>query len=92
MEMTGGHGIDVVLNSLSGDLLEASWNIIARSGTFVEIGKKDMYAHGQLSMEPFKRGASFRAIDLKVEYMDLDIISRFVCLRLAWTDGTSTRK
>lgn len=39
---TGGAGVDVVINSLSGPLLKATWDCMARFGRFVEIGKVDM--------------------------------------------------
>nr|P0CU84.1 RecName: Full=Highly reducing polyketide synthase apmlA; Short=HRPKS apmlA; AltName: Full=Phaeospelide A biosynthesis cluster protein apmlA [Arthrinium phaeospermum]BBJ21455.1 highly reducing polyketide synthase [Arthrinium phaeospermum] len=71
MRLTGGLGVDVILNSLTGDLLEASWNIIAHGGTMVEIGKKDIMEHSRLSMEPFSRSASFRALDLSLDTADL---------------------
>ncbi|KAK8135399.1 PKSKA1 [Apiospora sp. TS-2023a] len=71
MRLTGGRGVDVILNSLTGDLLEASWNIVAHGGTMVEIGKKDIMEHSRLSMEPFSRSASFRALDLSLDTADL---------------------
>jgi acyl transferase domain-containing protein/NADPH:quinone reductase-like Zn-dependent oxidoreductase/SAM-dependent methyltransferase/acyl carrier protein len=37
---TGGEGVDVVLNSLTGELIEASFRALARDGRFVEIGKR----------------------------------------------------
>jgi acyl transferase domain-containing protein/NADPH:quinone reductase-like Zn-dependent oxidoreductase/acyl carrier protein len=37
---TGGAGVDIVLNSLSGDQIEASFKALARGGRFVEIGKR----------------------------------------------------
>lgn len=40
LEATGGRGVDVVLNSLSGDLIEPSFAVVARGGCFVEIGKR----------------------------------------------------
>lgn len=70
MRLTNGLGVDVILNSLTGDLLEASWNIIAHGGTMVEIGKKDITEHSRLSMEPFSRSASFRALDLSLDMAD----------------------
>ncbi|KAL6897583.1 polyketide synthase [Trichoderma evansii] len=39
MRATSGRGVDVVLNSLSGDLLHASWKCVAEFGTMIEIGK-----------------------------------------------------
>ena len=64
MRATNSRGIDVVLNSLIGELLDASWRICADGGTMVEIGKRDIVDRGSLSMEPFDRNCSFRAVDL----------------------------
>lgn len=61
---TGGHGVDVVLNSLTGDLLHDSWQACAPLGRFVEIGKRDIVEHGNLEMGVFKRSATFTAFDL----------------------------
>lgn len=63
MRMTKNHGVDVVLNSLSGSGLIASWECIASFGRFIEIGKKDIYARGKLPMFQFDKNASFAAID-----------------------------
>ncbi|KAJ5375590.1 Acyl transferase/acyl hydrolase/lysophospholipase [Penicillium concentricum] len=60
---TNGKGIDVILNSLTGDLLDESWRICADGGIMVEIGKKDVLDRNKLSMEPFDRNCSFRALD-----------------------------
>ena len=37
---TAGQGVDVVLNSLSGETIDASFRVLARGGRFVEIGKR----------------------------------------------------
>ncbi|XHG07920.1 hypothetical protein AWENTII_011051 [Aspergillus wentii] len=63
-QVTGGQGVDVVLNSLSGDLLAASWECIAPYGRFVEIGKTDILAHRSLDMYHFARNVGFNAIDV----------------------------
>lgn len=64
MRMTKNRGVDVVLNSLSGDGLVASWECIATFGRFVEIGKKDIEAHAKLPMIQFNKNSSFTAVDL----------------------------
>ncbi|KAI0534837.1 hypothetical protein GGR58DRAFT_519918 [Xylaria digitata] len=60
---TGGRGVDVIVNSLIGELLDASWRIVADGGTMVEIGKRDIVDRNSLAMEPFDRNCSFRAVD-----------------------------
>lgn len=57
-------GVDVILNSLSGDFLVESWQCIAPFGRFLELGKKDILSNSRLPMLPFSKNASFHAIDL----------------------------
>ncbi|KAI0895982.1 hypothetical protein F4806DRAFT_496108 [Annulohypoxylon nitens] len=61
---TNGRGVDVVLNSLSGSLLQESFNCLAPFGRFVEIGKRDLELNSQLAMSSFKRAVSFTSVDL----------------------------
>lgn len=62
--MTRGKGVNVVLNSLSGKLLVASWELIASFGRFIEIGRRDIDSRGSLPMHPFIRNATFHGVDL----------------------------
>ncbi|KAF5575127.1 polyketide synthase [Fusarium pseudocircinatum] len=55
MRQTAGRGVDLVLNSLSGELLNASWKCVAKSGTLLELGKRDLAANGQLDMIYYAR-------------------------------------
>lgn len=64
MEKTGGAGVDVVLNSLSGQAIEKSLSVLGEYGRFLEIGKRDIYMNSPLGMRPFKKNISFHAIDL----------------------------
>jgi NADPH:quinone reductase-like Zn-dependent oxidoreductase/ubiquinone/menaquinone biosynthesis C-methylase UbiE len=64
MEATNRQGVDVILNSLAGKLLQASWETIANFGRFVEIGRSDIDARGTLPMYPFRKNASFTGVDL----------------------------
>jgi len=65
---TNGKGVDVVLNSLIGDLLHDSWRACARFGRFVEIGKRDLTDSGRLDMQMFKRNVTFSAFDVSELY------------------------
>ncbi len=62
--ITGDRGVDIVLNSLSGDALMAGMSLLAPGGRFVEIGKRDIYENSQLGMELFKNNHAFFAVDL----------------------------
>ncbi|KAG8158411.1 hypothetical protein KVR01_011533 [Diaporthe batatas] len=61
---TGGRGVDVVINSLVGDLMHDSWDCIADFGRFVEVGKRELVDAGKLDMHVFTRNCSFTAFDL----------------------------
>ena len=63
-KLTNGNGADVVLNSLVGDLLHASWKSVARFGRFIEIGKRDIQENGKLDMEQFRRNVTFSSLDM----------------------------
>ncbi|KAI1348254.1 hypothetical protein F5Y01DRAFT_328626 [Xylaria sp. FL0043] len=56
--------VDVVLNSLSGISLQASWECIAPYGRFIELGKADIVANSALSMAQFAKNVTFSAVDL----------------------------
>ena len=71
MLATKGYGVDVVLNSLVGELLHDSFRACARFGRFIEIGKKDLTEAGRLDMQIFKRNVSYTAFDVS-ELCDVD--------------------
>jgi NADPH:quinone reductase-like Zn-dependent oxidoreductase/NAD(P)-dependent dehydrogenase (short-subunit alcohol dehydrogenase family)/acyl carrier protein len=63
--ITAGEGIDVVLNSLSGEFIPASLGLLRDHGRFLEIGKRDYYDNKQLGLRPFLRSLSFSLVDLR---------------------------
>ncbi|MDQ3335672.1 MAG: SDR family NAD(P)-dependent oxidoreductase [Myxococcota bacterium] len=64
MVASGGRGVDVVLNSVAGQLLTQSLRCLAPFGRFVEIGKADLYANRQLGLKFFAENRSFICFDL----------------------------
>ena len=73
-ELTGGQGIDVVLNSLSGDAMEQSLALVRPFGRFLELGKRDFFLGTRIGLKPLRRNISYFAIDvntLAVERPDL---------------------
>jgi acyl transferase domain-containing protein/NADPH:quinone reductase-like Zn-dependent oxidoreductase len=61
---TGRRGVDVVLNSLPGPLLQASLDALAPLGHLVEIGKRDIEANSLLALASFSRSISMTALDI----------------------------
>ena len=63
--ITDGYGVDIVLNSIGGEGLHASWDCVAPYGRFIEIGKTDIYANSQLDMAKFAANVTFAAVDIR---------------------------
>ena len=61
---TCGRGVDIVLNSLSGELLHASWQCVAEFGTMIELSKRDLAGFGRLDMENFLANRSYACVDI----------------------------
>jgi NADPH:quinone reductase-like Zn-dependent oxidoreductase len=64
MELTGGEGVDVVLNSLAGEFIPKSLSTLRPGGRFLEIGKVDFLQHTRLDLWLLRNNISFFAIDL----------------------------
>jgi len=63
-EITGGQGVDVVLNATWGESLFKSFELLAPFGRFIEIGKKDIDENAGLPMRAFNSNVTFTAVDL----------------------------
>ena len=48
MQITGGKGVDVVLNPCRGDFAVKSLALLGACGRFIEIGKTDIYQNKQI--------------------------------------------
>ncbi|MDH6543445.1 type I polyketide synthase [Streptomyces sp. SPB4] len=59
---TGGEGVDVVLDCLAGDLVDASLRLLPRGGRFVELGATDVRDAGQVGLD--HPGVHYRRFDL----------------------------
>jgi amino acid adenylation domain-containing protein len=59
---TGAEGVDVVLNSLAGEILDASLELLPRGGHFVELGKTDLRDPGEIAGR--HPGVRYRHFDL----------------------------
>jgi acyl transferase domain-containing protein/acyl carrier protein len=44
LQVTGGVGVDVVLNSLAGEFIAASFSVLAQGGCYLELGKRDIWS------------------------------------------------
>ncbi|KAI1460402.1 fatty acid synthase S-acetyltransferase [Annulohypoxylon moriforme] len=78
MRETKGAGVDLVLNSLSGELLHATWTCVAEFGTMVEIGKRDLIGNGKLDMNAFLANRSYCCVDIDQLWKKPTLMARLI--------------
>ncbi len=85
MQATNGQGIDLVVNSLTGDAIGAGLSVLREGGHFLELGKTDLW--DQQRVDAVKPGVTFHAIALdrmmaeqpeSVGQVLRDVLSQFV--------------
>ncbi len=62
LAVTEGRGVDVVLDSLAGDFVDASLRLLVRGGRFLEMGKTDIRDAQEIAAN--YPGVAYRAFDL----------------------------
>ncbi len=76
-EITGGQGVDMVLNSLAGQAMEQSLALLRPYGRFLELGKQDYYTNTGIGLRPLKNNIAYHGIDVDSLLADRpDIASR----------------
>ncbi|BBJ39319.1 hypothetical protein SSPO_020370 [Streptomyces antimycoticus] len=70
MDVTDGRGVDIVLNSLSGQALARGLEVLRPGGRFIELGKRDFYEDRTLPLRPFGSHISFHGVDLTTVLRD----------------------
>ena len=58
-----GSGVDVVLNSLAGEAMERSLELLRPFGRFLELGKRDYYGNTKIGLRPLRQNISYFGID-----------------------------
>src|SRR5699024_5182004 len=62
MDTSGGQGVDVVLDCLAGDFVDASLRLLPRGGHFVELGRRDVRDPSEVAAA--HPGVAYRQFDL----------------------------
>ncbi|MFF6830219.1 SDR family NAD(P)-dependent oxidoreductase, partial [Streptomyces longwoodensis] len=81
LDVTGGAGVDVVLNALAGEFIDASLDLLPRGGRFVEMGKADLRDPDVVAAD--HQGVRYRSYDLveagpdRIQEMLSEIVSLF---------------
>lgn len=63
-DLTDGQGVDVVVNSLSGEAIARGLDLLRPNGRFVELGKRDIFLNNPLTLRPFDRSLTFIGFNL----------------------------
>ena len=89
--ITGG-GVDVLLNSLAGEAMERSIDLMRPFGRFLELGKRDFYANTKVGLRPFRRNVSYFGIDADqlLTYRPDVVRTIFAEIIEGFADGTLT--
>ncbi|MBZ4320498.1 type I polyketide synthase [Streptomyces huiliensis] len=59
LEVTGGEGVDIVLNSLAGEAMTRGLDVLRPEGRFVELGKRDLLDDNALPLGAFEKSLSY---------------------------------
>ncbi|MBV8378473.1 MAG: SDR family NAD(P)-dependent oxidoreductase, partial [Verrucomicrobia bacterium] len=76
MGLTGGHGVDVVLNSLAAEAIPMGLSCLAEFGRFIELGKRDIYQNARIPLWPLRRNASFHVIAMDAVFAGDQALTR----------------
>ncbi|MDJ0750984.1 MAG: type I polyketide synthase [Woeseiaceae bacterium] len=63
LRLTGGQGVDVVLNSLAGEAINRNLRVLRPFGRFLELGKRDYYENTRIGLRPFRNNITYFGID-----------------------------
>ncbi|MER7765156.1 SDR family NAD(P)-dependent oxidoreductase, partial [Streptomyces sp. NPDC097619] len=81
LELTDGAGVDVVLNALAGEFIDASLDLLPRGGRFVEMGKADLRDPEVVAAD--HAGVRYRSYDLleagpeRIQEMLTEVVALF---------------
>jgi len=83
MELTGRHGVDVVLNALAAEAIPMGLGCLAEFGRFIEIGKRDIYQNSRIPLWSLRRNASFHVVAMDAVFSGDEALTREMLGELA---------
>jgi acyl transferase domain-containing protein/NADPH:quinone reductase-like Zn-dependent oxidoreductase len=81
LEATGRQGVDVVLNALAGEFVDATLDLLPRGGRFIEMGKADIRDPRAVARD--HDGVMYRSYDMieagpeRIQQMLVDVVALF---------------
>ena len=90
LALTGGRGVDVVLNSLAGEAINRNFRVLRPFGRFLELGKRDFYQNTKIGLRPFRNNISYFGIDADQLMSERPALTRrlFAQMMALFEDGT----
>jgi NADPH:quinone reductase-like Zn-dependent oxidoreductase len=82
LEITGGTGVDVVLNSLAGEGINRNLRVLRPFGRFLELGKRDFFENTHIGLRPFRNNIAYFGIDADQLMVERPALARRVFLDL----------
>ncbi|MGH3723423.1 MAG: SDR family NAD(P)-dependent oxidoreductase [Mycobacterium sp.] len=64
LRVTEGRGVDVIYNSLPGEVIAQNFAVAGEFCRIIEIGKADIYFGGAMELKPFSGNLTFHSIDM----------------------------
>lgn len=81
--LTGGRGVDVVLNALAAEAIPMGLSCLAEFGRFIEIGKRDIYQNSKLPMWHLRKNASFHVVAMDAVFAGDAALTRELMAEIA---------
>ena len=79
LRMTDNKGVDIVINTLSGDAIQKGMDILAPGGRYVELAMTGLKNSAKLDLSKFTHNQMFVSIDLRrIMLSDADIVSKYL--------------
>nr|WGD61554.1 zinc-binding dehydrogenase [Bacillus velezensis] len=78
MRMTGGRGVDVVINTLAGDAMQKGMNCLAPGGRYIEIAMTALKSAKSVDLSVLHNNQSFHSVDLRKLSFKIRIKSRTI--------------
>jgi NADPH:quinone reductase-like Zn-dependent oxidoreductase/SAM-dependent methyltransferase/acyl carrier protein len=75
-KITGGRGVDVVLNALAAEAIPMGLSCLGEFGRFIEIGKRDIYQNARIPLWPLRRNASFHVVAMDAVFSGDQALTR----------------
>ncbi|WP_295390665.1 type I polyketide synthase [uncultured Thiodictyon sp.] len=92
LAITGGQGVDCVLNSLTGEAINRNLRVLRPFGRFLELGKRDFYENTHVGLRPFRNNIAYFGIDADQLLIARPDLARRVFLELMSLFGRALLK